>query len=550
MRHSLLIAALMLAACTPVKTSLDYVDPLIGTHGEGTQYGGMMPMTGVPFGSIQWVPMTRLMDVSCLSYNEADSLLLGYIGTRQPAIWMGDWGQVSFQPQRGELKKDYESRGQLIENCTFTPYWSEVTAGGITTSFSGTEHAAVFEFSEADHVVIDASRIALRGASNPAALPGHIEFGSDCRSASGWNTDMFDGQHSTPKPNFKGYFYIEFSKPFEDSGADGNGEDETRGYVSFAKGGEPLTLKIGVSLISVEQARKNLEQEIGRRGVAKVAALARKAWQEKFDLLEIEAAEDIKTIFYTGLYHCMLYPRRIDEDGRYWSAFDDSIHEGTMYNCYSMWDTYRAEHPLLTLVAPERVDGMMQSLLEMYREGGWLPKWPNPGYTGIMAGDPAETVLAEAWTKGFRGFDLQLAYEAVKKSATVPQPTDTVYRWQDRGNFGDTPETRGGLTRYMSLGYVAADEANESVSRTLDFGLQDRAAAILAGAAGFPDDSAYFYRRSFSYRNLWNSEQSLFLPRSTDGSWMDPTNGRHYTECSPYTALWCVPYDVDGVAEL
>lgn len=221
-----------------------------------------------------------------------------------------------------------------------------------------------------------------------------------------------------------------------------------------------------------------------------------------------------------------------------------------MYSCWSMWDTYRAEHPLLTIVAPERIDDMMQSLLEMYREGGWLPKWPNPCYTGIMAGAPAETILAEAWTKGFRGFDLALAYEAVKKNATVPQPNDTLLRWEDRGNFGDTPETRGGLTRYQTIGYVSSDETNESVSRTLDFGLQDRAAAILAAAAGYPEDSLYFYRRSFNYRNLWNADSTLFLPRSLDGNWVDPASGRHYTECTPYTAQWCIPYDVQGVVEL
>lgn len=193
-----------------------------------------------------------------------------------------------------------------------------------------------------------------------------------------------------------------------------------------------------------------------------------------------------------------------------------------MYNCWSMWDTYRAEHPLLTLVAPERIDDMMQSLVEMYHEGGWLPKWPNPSYTGIMVGSPAETILAEAWTKGFRGFDLQEAYAAVKKNATVPQEGDLERRWQDRGNFGDTPETRAGLTRYMELGYVAGDETNESVSRTQDFGLQDMAAAILAEAAGHPTDAAYFRARSSKYRNLWNPDAKLFLPRAADGSWMDP----------------------------
>ena len=221
-----------------------------------------------------------------------------------------------------------------------------------------------------------------------------------------------------------------------------------------------------------------------------------------------------------------------------------------MYNCWSMWDTYRAEHPLLTLVAPEHIDDMMQSLVEMFNEGGWLPKWPNPSYTGIMVGSPAETILAEAWTKGFRGFDVEQAYAAIRKNAVVPQTGDRDNYWPDRGNFGDFPETRAGLGRYMEIGYVAGDETAESVSRTQDFGLQDIAASIMADATGHPDEAEYFRKRSRNYRNLWNADSALFLPRASDGTWMDPYSGPHYTECSPLTALWCVPYDVEGLAEL
>ncbi|MCR5560229.1 MAG: GH92 family glycosyl hydrolase [Bacteroidales bacterium] len=530
--------------------SLSYVDPLIGTCGEGTQYGGMMPMAGVPFGSIQWVPMTRLTEVGVLSYNEADTLLLGYIGARQPAIWMGEWGQVSFQPQIGaEPVLEYERRGQVLEEQEYTPYSGRVKAGGIETRYAGSAHAAIYEISAADHLVIDASRICRGKASNPSPLPGHLEFSPDGRSASGWNSDLFDGHHTSPKPNFRGYFYIEFSRPAVRTDVSGDLEDECRGYASFGGRTAPLTVRLGVSLLSVEQARANLSAEIGRKSVRQVSNASRKAWASEFSKLSIDACEEVKTIFYTGLYHALLYPRKIDEGGRYWSAFDDKVHEGNMYTCWSMWDTYRAEHPLLCLLVPERIDEMMQSLIEMYHEGGWLPKWPNPGYTGIMIGSPAETILAQAWAEGFRGFDLQEAYAAVKKNATVPQEGDTTCMWKDRGCFGDTPETRGGLTRYQTIGYVAGDETRESVSRTQDFGLQDLAAAILADAAGYPDDAAYFRGRSFNYRNLWNADRQLFLAKTVSGEWIKPSY-RDFCECKESTALWCVPYDVDGLAEL
>ena len=528
---------------------LKYVDPLIGTEGEGTEYGGLMPYVGVPFGSAQWTPMTRLNEVSRLSYNASDTMLLGFIGSRQPAIWMGDWGQVSFMARKDVADMDYQSRGYKIEQEEYTPYSGYVVAGGIATSFAALEHSAVFKFSDARHFVIDVSRASEGQYSDPAPHPGHIDFSSDGYSVSGWNSDLFDGSHTSPKPNFKGYFHIEFSRPYSEFSCTGNDEDEVHGVVTFDDDG-PLVARVGLSLISIEQAKANLEKEVADRSFRSVRRLARRQWERQFGKIRIEASEKVRTIFYTALYHSMLYPRKIDEYGRYYSAFDDKIHDGAMYNCWSMWDTYRAEHPLLTLVAPEHIDDMMQSLVEMYHEGGWLPKWPNPSYTGIMVGSPAETILAEAWTKGFRGFDVEQAYAAIRKNAVIPQVGDRDNHWPDRGNFGNFPETRAGLGRYMEIGYVAGDETAESVSRTQDFGLQDIAASIMADATGHHEDAEYFRKRSMNYRNLWNADSALFLPRASDGSWIAPDSGNHYTECSPLTALWCIPYDVEGLSQL
>lgn len=441
--------------------SLDYVDPLIGTEGSGSEYGGMMPCTGVPFGSFHMVPMTRLNRVGQLSFNSADDTLIGFILTRQPAIWMGDWGEVRIP---------IEPAG--IDNARYTPYHGRITAGGRTFEYTATAHAAW--------------------------LRGNLH---DVRLLDGYSSSRDDENLGRPLPNFKGWRCVKRVK-------DG--------------------LQIGVSLISLEQARRNLEAEIGERTFEEVAAETKAAWETYFNRIEIEAPEDVKTIFYTGLYHTLLYPRRIDEGGRYYSAFDDRVHDGIMYSCYSLWDTYRAEHPWLTLIAPERVDGMMRSLLEMYREGGWLPKWPNPGYTGIMAGAPAEIVLEEAITKGFTGFDHALAREAIRKNRTVPQRFDTVRRWRDREEYGLCPETRAGLTSYLKRGYVACDETDESVSRTLDFSFADR---------------------NRFYTNLWCESAGMFLPRLANGLF-DASAKRAYTECRPETAVWCVPHDPEGLASL
>ena len=568
--------------------SLSFVDPLIGTEGTGSQYGGMMPMIGVPFGSIHWVPMTRLTEVGTLSYNQVDDKLLGFVGSRQPAIWMGEWGQISFQPRTGAVDCDFATRGIPFSHADekLTPWKAMVKAGETATEMAGRAHASIYRIrftGTTPHLVIDASRDYRKGHSDLRPADGSIEIGSDGRTVSGWNSDRLDAHHSYDLPNFKGWFVMEFSRPFTTFGTyvgdpqsvknpqkglgapnvtdyqkvvltAGNRSvtgNRCGGWVGFAESSEPLLVKIGVSLISREQAWENLKREIPDWDLDAVVTTTKAEWAEKFSRLSIETpAADVKTIFYTGLYHALLYPREIGEYGRYYSAFDDKIHNGTSYTCYSLWDTYRAEHPLLTLVAPERVDGMMNGLLQAYREGGWLPKWPNPGYTGIMAGAPAEMVLAEAWSKGFRGFDVKEAYAAVKKNATVPQPTDKQFDWRDRGCFGATPETRGGLSWYQELGYVACDKVKESVSRTQDFCLNDTAAAILADAAGASADAAFFRARSKNYTNLWHAASQRFLPRTAAGAWADPLKGHHYCECSPETGLWCIPHDVEGLVSL
>ena len=473
-------------------SSLDCVDPLIGTEGSGSQYGGMMPYTGVPFGSFHLVPMTRVNGIGRLSFNQADDTLLGFILTRQPAIWMGDWGavRVPIEPKR-------------IETHDYRPYLGKVTAGGKTFEYTATAHAAW-----------------IRGDLGGLWLPN------------GFNANRDDANLGYELPNFRGWRYVV-------DGKDG--------------------MKIGVSLISLEQAKENLERELGGKTFDEVVAETRGKWEEYFLRISIEAPDDVKTIFYTGLFHTLLYPRQIGEYGRYYSAFDDRVHDGDAYTCYSLWDTYRAEHPWLTLIAPERVDGMMQSLLQMYREGGWLPKWPNPSYTGIMIGAPAEIVLAEACVKGFRGFDLALAYESVRKNAMQPQRNDGTFVWEDRGMFGRTPETRGGLGSYMSRGYVACDETAESVSRTQDFCFDDRAAALLADATGHAADAEMFRRRSYNYTNLWNTGAATFLPRRSDGRFESPSaeiKGSHgwghsaYCEQTEKTAVWGIPFDSEGLVRL
>ena len=483
-----LLALPLLSALSVRADGLDSVDPLIGTEeipGLRSNYGGMQPMVGVPFGSMHLVPMTRSNGVRTVCFCCNDKLLKGFALSRQPAIWMGEWGEVIVR-----LPKPLP-----VESVEAHPHYAKVKAGGRTYELVASSHAAMIR------------------SDDPTLGDGLAE--------TGWTSYRTIRTGANPTPHFR---------------------------CDWVKAKRGNVLSVSVSLLGPAQAAAN-RRELPDDFDAAVRQ-TKAAWARYFDRVEIDAPADVKTIFYTGLYHALCYPREMTEGGRYYSGIDDRVHEGVGYDCYSLWDTYRAEHPLLTLLAPDRVDGMMQSLVNDYRAGGWLPLWKNLGYTGQMIGGPAEVVLAEAYVKGFRGFDVRTAWEAVLKNATVPQEDDLTYRWPAvMENRAGAPETRGGLTRYMKSGYVSHEETDESVSRTLDYAFDDAEVAAFARALGKADEAARFALRSKSYTNLWNAAKGLFLPRAVSGAWMEPDR-KAYTETVPETARWCVPHDVEGLAAL
>ncbi len=294
---------------------------------------------------------------------------------------------------------------------------------------------------------------------------------------------------------------------------------------------------MGTSFLSIEQARANLKHEMPEWDFDAVRQKLRSTWEEKLSRLQVDGAtEREKTRLYTALYHALLYPRVFSEYGRYYSAFDDQVHTGQSYTAYSIWDTFRAENSLLTLFAPERVDGMITALLQNYKEGGWMPKWPNPGYTNIMIATHADSLVAEAVRKGFTGFDRQLAWEAVYKDAMTPPDGDTTRRWVDREE-GTPYEGRGGLTYYKKLGYIPTDKTDEASSRTLEDSYDDWCVALIAKALGRQDDYRFFLRRSLSDRNLYNPAIGLMNGKTSDGKWA-PLGGSQDTPSNRSLAGW------------
>jgi predicted alpha-1,2-mannosidase len=540
---------------------LDWVNTYIGTGGGGSDYGGTMPFVTTPFGMTNWTAQTRENRISVSSYAFEDNTISGFIGTHQPAIWMGDYGYVTLTPELDAIKVSAADRRlpfSRADEISAPDYYSVLMDGGhsrrIRAEITATDHCGFLRFTfparARGSVVVEATR---------AGIPGFVRIDAGAHEIVGYNPDRMDVYLTNVQlPNFKGYFVVRFNRGFVAHGvyvsaALRPGEATAQGsnvgaYVTFEAGDEVIEAAVGTSFISIAQARANLGREIPSWDFARVRAQLRSLWTRKLGAISIEgASEDQRRIFYTGLYHALLYPKLFSEYGRYYSAFDDKVHAGVSYTAYSLWDTFRAENALLTLLAPERIDGMVQALLQDYREGGWMPKWPNPAYTNIMIATHADSVVAEAITKGFHGFDYRLAYEAAFKDAMTPPEGDTTRDWHDR-QPGVPYEARPGLTYYKQLGYVPADKTAESASETLEDAYDDFAVAQIARAVGREAESRFFINRSRNYRNIYNAARGFMQARNADGSWARPEDG--WTEGDQWVYTYSVLHDIAGLLAL
>jgi predicted alpha-1,2-mannosidase len=519
-----------------------------------------MPLVTTPFGMTNWTAQTRQNRISVTSYAYEDQWITGFIGTHQPAVWMGDYGYVTLMPEMGGLQPSPEYRRLRFSHAdeTVTPYYYAVTMADeagrkLRAEMTSTDHAGYLRFTFPANVpqsiLVEATRAGTRGWVKYDAKQGDIL---------GYNPDRMDAHLSNVKlPNFKGYFVVRFRRtpssggvyqgPLGASGAEIEG-DNVGAFARFDESGRVVEAQVGTSFISLEQARANLEAEMPRWDFEGMKRALRQVWNDKLGTITVEGAtDDQKHIFYTGLYHALLYPKLMSEHGRYHSAFDDQVHQGSSYTAFSIWDTFRAENSLLTLVAPERIDGMVQALLQDYREGGYMPKWPNPSYTNIMIGTHADSLVAEAMAKGFTGFDRKLAYEAVLKDATVPPEGDTTRRWLDR-EPGVPYEARAGLSWSNKIGYVPADKVSEAASSSLEEAYDDFAVAQVAKMAGDLTNYRFFLDRSLKFRVLFNPATGFMQARNLDGSWASSAEG--WTEGDQWAYLFAALHDIPGMIAL
>lgn len=463
-----LILCLLLIACgqktQPSLTTL--VNPLIGTSSTFQfSHGNTYPAVAVPWGMNFWSPQTG-ENGSGWMYMYTDSLIRGFRQTHQPSPWINDYGTFSIMPVFGKLVTDNKSRGMSFrhENEKAAPDCYRVKFdNGVTTALSATSRGAVFEITypseEEQYIVVDAYQHG-----------GSVAFDKEQNCIYG-TTRYNNG--GVPE-NFGNHFIVEFDKPVVEAGTDEN----SCAYVRFRlNAGETLTVHTASSFISHEQARLNLSREVDGRSLADVSAEAKRIWDERMGRIKVEGGtEEQQKTFYSCLYRTLLFPREFyefneQEEPVYYSPYDGLVHDGYMYTDNGFWDTFRAVHPLFTLIYPEVSERIMQSVLNAYNESGFMPEWASPGHRGCMIGNNSISLLTDAWMKGIRTFDKDKALEAM-----VHQ---TQARSEEISSVG-----RDGYAEYDSLGYVPYPEVHEATAKTLEYAYADWCLARLQKQRG------------------------------------------------------------------
>ena len=536
----ILVLLLFLCACADHTGSpSEYVNPFLGTGGHGHTYPG----ASLPFGMIQLSPDTRLEGWDgCSAYHNSDSVIYGFSHTHLSGTGCSDYGDVLIMPVKGNVElNNYGCRSgfdKASEKAVPGYYRVDLKKPGaraeLTTTLRTGMHRYTFRETKEAGIVIDLkhrdivleSRLKVTG---PDELEG-------MRVSQAWAARQVL------------YFVVRFSKPITAyhlrSGGKmpGNASEATgndvKGLFSFGlKGNEPLLIKIGISAVSTDGARKNLESENPGWDFDQVAKQAMNTWNRELGKIKVEGgSKDQKTVFYTALYHAMLSPNLyMDVDGQYLGR-DQKPHQAKdfdYYTVFSLWDTYRAEHPLLTIIDQKRSNDFINTFLRQFAEGGKLPVWElSANETGCMIGYHAVPVIADAYLKGIRGFDAALALTAMKHSAGMDEL---------------------GLKYYKSMGYVPSDKEGESVSKTLEYAYDDWCIAQMAKALGNDSDYGVFIRRAQYYKNVFDASTG-FMRAKSNGAWFSPFDPSevnfNYTEANAWQYSFYVPQDIGGLMQL
>lgn len=534
---------------TPQTDYTQYVDPFIGAADNGHTFPGACR----PFGMIQTSPVTGAVGWRyCSEYMYADSIIWGFTQTHLNGTGCMDLGDILVMPFTGERHRTWDayrsSFSKTSENATPGYYTVTLDQAKVKAELTATTHAALHRYT---YEQADSASILIDLQHGPAW--NEKQYHSQVNSCEvNWENDSTLTGHVNNKVwvDQDYYFVMQFSHPVIDHFELPMAETEKgkRLVASFnIQPGEEVLMKVALSTTGVEGAKANMAAEVPGWDFEGIRTAAKADWNSYLSRIEVEGTDEEKTNFYTSFYHALIQPNEIsDIDGRYRNAADSVVNAtgGKFYSTFSLWDTYRAAHPFYTLMVPERVDGFINSLVDQAEVQGYLPIWGLWGKENFcMVANHGVSVVAEAYAKGFRGFDAERAFNAIKQTQTVSHPLKS--NWEN----------------YMQYGYFPTDLTEaESVSSTLESVYDDYAAADMAKRMGKTEDATYFVRRADFYKNLFDSSTQFMRPKKSDGTWKSPFNpsqighaesvGGDYTEGNAWQYTWHVQHDVPGLIAL
>lgn len=533
-----LLAVLLLTACTQQESVTQYVDPLIGSGGHGHVFVG----ASVPFGMVQLgaTSVSQAWDW-CSGYHNSETSVIGFSHTHLSGTGIGDLFDITLMPVTGDVTY---SRGTLdnpgsglwspadrTQEIARPGYYSvPLTRYGIKAEMTATARTGLhrYTFPQSDEAAIvidlenggcwDSPTATFMKAEGDRRIVGY-------RHSRGWARDQ------------RVYFVAEFSKPFKSFEL--KGEKKMYGRAAFSTAeGEEILVKVAISPVDSEGAELAMQSEQPGWDFDAVQQAAAEAWERELSRIRITGSEKQKRIFYTAMYHTMMAPALFsDVNGNYRGADGNIYHSDTpCYTNFSLWDTYRAKQPLMTIVQPERAGEFVASMIDICDKQGRLPVWHLWGNeTNCMVGDPAIPVVADAIVKEVKGFDSEAAFEAIKRTAAADE------------------RSKGLRHRY---GYIPCNLAGEAVAYEMEYAIADAAAANAAKKLGKKDYFEHFTAMSRSYRRLFDRESLFIRGVDSTGCFRTPFNPYYashraddYCEGNAWQYTWLVPHDIKEYAE-
>ncbi len=544
----LLLAASNCAARTPpvmppsppVATPLAMVNILQGTDSDRAfSHGNTLPLVSCPWSMTDWSVQNRAGINERWFFQSKNKQFYGFRATHSPCPWAGDYGHFTVTPQTGGRFLTDAGR-----SCDYDPTQTIMHPDYVRIRLEKYHLTAELTASERCGVI--------RLQFDPADKIGRLifDFPGDAQLQTKgnriWGYTKYHG--GSAAGDFHCYFAGILDRPVTTRSSVGTetASGTGTGFVEFPIDKPTVELRLATSYISPEQAWANLELET-RGGFAAVRQRTAAAWTAQLSKISVDGSADQMATFYTCLYRAMKFPHKfyeLDSAGRpiHYSPWDGKVHPGVEYVDSGLWDTYRTQFPFLSIAYPEQLGEIVAGWLNAYREGGWLPQWPNPGGLRGMPGSHADAMIADAMSKGIPGFDYKTAYEALRHDAFDQSDPKT-------------PGGRDGMANYLKLGYVPAKSHEYWISNSLDYAYDDWCVAQAAKLSNQRQDHDTLMARSQNYRKLWDPTVQFMRGKDEHGNWaekdFDPFAwGAGYAESGPWQSSWNVQHDVAGLAEL